>query len=303
MRRQNFIAAIITAFSLFPFLNPVKADNTMIYWDTVRGGIKRMNADGTGKQDVISYTGMTNYEALSGLAIDSVAGKMYWTYSDNSHNNIHKIKCANIDGSQIQDFLAGGTTGDFAIDSLNRRLYWTTGEQIGSVNLNGSNPSYFGTDNMALTCDVDIDTAAGKLYWSENWEGVIMRSNLDGSQQEVVDLAGGTGFPTAIALDTVHNRIYTVSGETLLWSNLDGSDYHDIYSFSGDYISDIACDSYGGKVYWSTYDTIYRANLDGSNIETLATDTYIESISIVTVPEPATLLLLGLGGLVLRKRK
>jgi len=271
----------------------------MIYWDTVRGGIKKMSADGTGKQDVISYTGMTKWEALSGLSIDSVEGKMYWTYSDNSYNNIHKIKCANLDGSQIQDFFNGGTEYDFAVDSVNRRLYWAN-DFIGSVNLNGSNPSYFYAGN--LTCDIDIDSAAGKLYWADNWDGVVMRSNLDGSQQEVVDVAE-TGPPTAIALDTVHNGMYIASGETLWWSNLDGSGYHDIGSFPGGFISDIACDPYGGKVYWSTYNAIYRANLDGSDIETLATDTYIESIAIVTVPEPTTLFLLGLGAVIIRKFK
>jgi hypothetical protein len=99
------------------------------------------------------------------------------------------------------------------------------------------------------------------MYWGDAGSGTIRRANLDGSNQEI--LIRGLSEPPGIALDVADNALY--------WTDALGND-------------------------------IGRAKLDGTGQEILVTDLNMPtSIALqpggTPVPEPGTLLLLGIGAL------
>ena len=94
---------------------------------------------------------------------------LYWTDA-----RTRKIQRANLDGSQVEDVLAG----------------------------------------MVLPTRLALDVAAGKLYWvdagirGDAGTGRIQRANLDGSQVE--DVLTGLDDPGSLALDVAAGKLYWV---------------------------------------------------------------------------------------------
>jgi DNA-binding beta-propeller fold protein YncE len=120
---------------------------------------------------------------------------------------------------------------------------------------------------------IDVDAAAGKVYWTDVDNFVIRRANFDGSEVEDL-ITEGLIFPSAIALDVPHGKMYW--GEQseksgAIWrANLDGSDPELVVNTA--FHRGLAVDSVNGKIYWSTsilfsYGELWRANLDGSGAE------------------------------------
>lgn len=144
-------------------------------------------------------------------------------------------------------------------------------------------------DSIDFNSKVAVDSAARKIYWSENAgnRGKIRRANLDAPG--VVDIVSVTtpfslqGF----ALDLPNGRIYwiesvgcspcggmvCVSCPRIQSAKLDGSDVKTLVTVMGfTNLSDVAVDSKGGKVYWCDRQfapLMSRINFDGSGNEPL----------------------------------
>jgi hypothetical protein len=166
-----------------------------------------------------------------------------------------------------------------------------------------------------------LDTTGGKVYWTRDVAdanvAAVGRANLDGSAPEnlVRKLSGPT---TGLALDVADGKMFwgyidpAVDGlfaGMIKRSDLDGSNAENVItgliSPSG-----IALDLEGGKIYWTdpgfgtASGKIQRANLDGSSLETLVDGLNTPAgLALDLSPEPATLALVGLGGLVLLSRR
>ena len=201
--------------------------------------------------------------------------KMYWT-------DAKTIQRANLDGSQKEILVSGGSPYGIALDVAGGKMYWTgwngQSETIQRANLDGSQRETLISSGDELYGGIALDVAGGKMYWRNyvfSREGgdprvTIERANLDGSQRELVQ----GGWPYDIALDVAGGKMYW----TNLWlgtiqrANLDGSQRETLVS--GDELyGGIALDVAGGKMYWPGWngqsETIQRANLDGSQRETL----------------------------------
>jgi hypothetical protein len=69
---------------------------------------------------------------------------------------------------------------------------------------------------------IALDVPDGSMYWTDTSAGTIWRSNLNGSEAQVVLLDGGRE-PLGIALDLAHEKMYWTDSEGVKRAALDGS--------------------------------------------------------------------------------
>ena len=116
---------------------------------------------------------------------------------------------------------------------------------------------------------------AGPMIFWTSFDGRIVRSNLDGSNVEVIFQQNESTAITGPSLDNENGKIYWSDywGGKIQRANFDGSNVEDVVT--GSFNAFLAADFVGGKLYWLdriNYD-LCRANLDGSQIEYLITGT------------------------------
>ena len=153
------------------------------------------------------------------------------------------------------------------------QLYWTatTGSSAGTINradLDGSGAAVLASI-MSVPMGIAVDTAGGKLYWT-NARGRVQSANLNGSG--IRNLVQNLSDPTDLLLNNGH--LYWVeNGDTIRRANLSGQRViRDVASGLG-VVGGIAIGN--GKLYWTeqtgpSAGTINRADLDGTNFQTLA---------------------------------
>ena len=314
------IVSIIRAVPVAAALGVAAQASAQLYFNDVfnptfeTGHINRVDASGTGHVQLLNTGG-----GIRGLDLDMQAGKMYW-----ADVNDLMIRRANLDGTGQEDLidLPGGKELPFpsavAVDSAGGKLYW--GDQtlgtLNRANLDGS-----GQELLLSTPfhrGLAIDPLNGKVYWSTSdsqFKGEILRANLDGTGQEVVVTSTNPEFkPNKIALDILGGKIYWTDYvfDIVRRANLDGSAIQNLYlpPFNRN-PQGIALDLQSGYVYWGQDLTIeghegkiMRMGLDGSNpIDLIGGFGHVTEIVFAPVPEPATFVVIGLGLLVLARRK
>jgi low density lipoprotein receptor-related protein 5/6 len=213
------IQDVVTTGLVTPLV--VKVAGGRIYWtDFGNGTIQSAELDGSSPQPLV-----TGQASVSGLAVDLVNGRLYWSVSD-------RIWRAGLDGTQpaVIYSSSGSLIPDLAVDGASGSLYWSdhtywyiqrsdldgAGVQllfryfpcrypIGlALNLGGGtvywanhNPSGLvrgglnGTGAQVLVTPLDpqrvaVDATAGKVYWTDQGTGKIQRANLNGTGVEDV---------------------------------------------------------------------------------------------------------------------
>jgi hypothetical protein len=116
---------------------------------------------------------------------------------------------------------------------------------------------------------LEIDTANGFMYWSNNDEDKIQRSNLDGSG--ITDIV--SGFESRdIVLNSETGYLYASSADTIKQIVLDGS-VSDIVTNLGNPFG-LSIDYKNDFLYWTDSSTgkIQRSNYDGSDVIDIVTE-------------------------------
>jgi hypothetical protein len=246
--------------------------NGKIYWSGVQPqGIYRADIDGSNIELLIGPCGPSGLCGHNGITLDLAAGKMYWTESGTSQQ-YYKLRRANLDGSDVEDVIPTSMLtrpAGIALDLSSGKVYWAEGAlgdasgKIRRADLDGMNIENLVTVGVN-TFGLELDVAGSKMYWTNNNEGQLWRANIDGASPEL--LASGLDNPLGLALDL-----------------------------------------FNGKIYYAEHHAgiIKTANLDGTDItDFLITDRFeVQGLALHVIPEPATLLLLGLGGILLRKKR
>lgn len=258
-----------TVTLIFAILTPGPARAQKIYWDdSIAGRIYCASADGTGAQLVLDISPVQPTE----IAIDRRGGKIYWTEYDE-----WRIRRANLDGSDIETVLITDYPLALAIDEVDRRVYWSRGFDSGlSVNradFNGQNEEIiFPTDNASIE-DIAIDTVGRKIYYTSG-DGSVGRSNLDGSQLELVISENGLIY--GLAVDPKGGKLYwtNIVENALRRANLDGSNIENL-PISAVHPHDIAVDSCLGRIFWNEASSgaLRTARFDGTNLSQIASGT------------------------------
>ena len=221
-----------------------------------------------------------------GLAVDSAAGKLYW--SGVARGRGGAIRRANLDGSRIEDLVTTASdgwrgllhAGDLAVDVGGGKLYWVDwghGE-VRRADLDGSGiETVVGNRDWIDAVHGDglaLDAGGGGLYFSSR-SGILRRVRLDGSG--VDDWSGGVYFgrPRDVATGRVYLTYAGVHDRSggVRRADVYGREVDDLVTAGLQRPADLAVDTAGGKMYWTDRLTgkVQRANLDGSRVEDLVT--------------------------------
>ncbi len=150
-----------------------------IYWDTSDGIQKADMTLSDPSQKVDFVTGKSNDP--EGVAIDQVNRVLYWaSYSGGLWKK-------NLDGTGETEILPDVESGSVIV--AEGRIYYdeyvASGDiRIKSANLDGGDVITLATNVSRVVYGLAYEPATQKIYWGDRNPGVIMRSNLDGSQPE-----------------------------------------------------------------------------------------------------------------------
>ncbi len=140
-----------------------------------------------------------------------------------------------------------------------------------SISLDGSNPQTLFTldPDYWLPLGIVVNPATGKLVWIEAFAAVILQSDIDGGNLEV--LSPISGFAHGISLDA-QGRIYYATDNRVERVDADGSNQQVLFvSSTSDPILTPRVDATNGHVYFSAAGAIVRTDLDGGNVKTIFT--------------------------------
>jgi DNA-binding beta-propeller fold protein YncE len=254
-----------------------------VYWANAysTNRISFANLDGSGGGN-LSTAGATSGEPR-GLAIDVVAGKVYWTNPDRD-----RISFANLDGSGDGGNL--NTTGATvnrpnaaAVYPAAGKIYWANewGNRISFANLDNTGGGDLSTGDATVSVPIGpaVDPEEGRIYWGNaSPTNVISFANLDGSGGGDLNTAGATvDNPHGVALDPVTGRIYwaNVNGNRISWANLNGTGGGNLRTTGAtvDLPVGVAIDPSVRKIYWGNEagNRISFASLDGTGGGDLST--------------------------------
>ncbi len=166
------------------------------------------------------------------------------------------------------------TAKGVAVDPVNERVFWSSGDFIGVVNMDGTgvNDTFITLDPGAGAAGMAVDSTNGYIYWAQTnlpGSGAIMRAKLDGTDVALVVSRAGA---VDVALDLVNNKLYHCSETSfdIGRSDLDGSNNNNAY-FAGlgggvgvNGITGICVDTVNGFLYWTRGGGIGRISFDAS---------------------------------------
>jgi hypothetical protein len=265
MQRILFMI-LLSAF--FVCSTAATAVEKLYFADVGNDEILRCDLNGSNIEELVT----SDISAVGSIAIDRIAGKMYWTDWPSAH-----IKCANLDGSGVEYVLTGlnGPWG-IALDVPNGKIYWTefSVNKIRRANLDGSNIEDLVTTGLSHLAGIALDLTGGKMYWADGateYSAKIQRANLDGSGVETL-IDDPLIAPESIALDLDAGKLYftDIGLDSLYRANLNGSGLEAIIPSEYGTCPSLALDLNAGKIYFSDYGgpnaKIKQANLDGTGV-------------------------------------
>lgn len=260
-------------------------------WEYGSGRIYAAGTDGSNQRAVVS-----GWCQPRGIAVDPTGSKLYWA----DPNSIFSV---NLDGSNIESLVTGGSAGGIALDAAHEKIYWADELHVHRSDTDGGDPESLVTSGANYNPDVALDLTHGRIYSTASsftTPGISV-ANLDGSDWHTLIVGDASG----IALDVAGEKIFWACGSAIKCARLDGTQIQTLVELSMTKTRGIALDLSAGKMYWTEFtgepDTtrIRRANLDGSVVEDFVTGLSNPSFVTIAVPEPSVLTLVIAGAFTL----
>jgi hypothetical protein len=169
----------------------------MIYWVDVEGtgsiGWAKLDGSAGGQ---LNTSGATVNEPYRGIAVDTIAGKVYWSNGGPAPETISFANSNNTGGGGNLN-LSGATPPEgitgLSVDPAGGRLYWldnSTVDRVAYASLTGGGGADVNLTGAAVNdpYGLSFDPSLGRLYWG-NYGNGEERTNAIG----FVNLAGGGG--------------------------------------------------------------------------------------------------------------
>lgn len=168
-----------------------------LYWAREEG-IGRCNFDGSEAELFINFNNTSPPEMSIDIQWDYLNECFIFTNDKYAFTGgVYKV---NFDGSHISELVGGTNGGAMALDVANNKMYYADYDKgICMSNIDGSDEIIIAAEMKDVFCwGMAIDHDAGKIYWSNKTNGIIIRANLDGTEKE--EFVSGVN-PYALALD------------------------------------------------------------------------------------------------------
>lgn len=177
----------------------IDVKNETIYWtDNNAGGIFSIKRDGTHKHLIVSFEGEVNQ-----ISIDWMSGYIYWISIKDSC-----IWLADSEGKYKYVVVQGNLQhpSAIAVDPVHGYLFWSdSGSQsrIERSLLSGSQRKVLFSLDLLHVSSITVDHEENTIYWSDSTSGIIERSNLDGSNRQIIlsQKHGIISFPISVAVN------------------------------------------------------------------------------------------------------
>lgn len=162
------------------------ADKDLLFWaDSDRGSITSIKRDGTNRRHIIEPTEAMDsvpVDWLTGLAIDWIAGNMYWCDSKRG-----VIEVARLDGSKQHVLLANeiGKPTSIAVDPIRGVMVWAGGPRMEVATMDGHNRKVVVNGSVSIF-DVTLDSVNKKIYFCDASKHTIEVVGYDGTGHEVL---------------------------------------------------------------------------------------------------------------------
>ncbi|WP_235295271.1 IPTL-CTERM sorting domain-containing protein [Portibacter lacus] len=178
------------------------------------------------------------------------------------------IKSSDLDGTNVQTLTSISTfPEDVVYNPLNDSLYFVDGSSAATIFRMATDGSGLVNliSGLSSPDGMELDLAAGKMYYAESTPQTISKANLDGSNIEVV--VTGTGLLEGIALDIANQKIYwAVTGASQINSaDFDGSNVTNVFTGTNGTLK-LAKDMSSGFIYFTEFsgNNLSRINPDGT---------------------------------------
>ena len=205
-----------------------------------------------------------------GIAYDAVDDQLYYTNEDAG-----SIVRMDIDGTNATTIASGADAPyGIAVNSVAKKVYWSDGENISTVNFDGTNETTnFITVTGADFTGVAYSAKSNKIYFYDFNAENLHIANADGTNAQIL-IPGIFGY--AIFIDDVNSKVYydDRGKQAIMKANLDGTNIQEVVKLGSSLrVAGIGIDYTAGKLYWTdrTNNVIRRANLNGSSPENFLT--------------------------------
>jgi DNA-binding beta-propeller fold protein YncE len=275
-----------------------KTSGRLFFLDLGGGRVMSVNPDGSDLKTIVSE----GRKLPDGLAVDAVAGHIYWTNMGNPSANDGSIVRSDLDGGNITAIVPVGgtfTPKQLQLDSRNGKLYWSDreGMRVMRSNVDGSNIETLvetghgdadRRDARNWCVGIAVDNEGGKFYWTQKGgdnagEGRIFRANLKmptghtpANRQDIELLYDGLPEPIDLDLDPAKRMMYwtdrgdpprgnTVNRAPMDASPKDRKEPEILFTHLMEGIG-LSLDLKGGRMFIADFGgSVYTASLNGSN--------------------------------------